>query len=931
MTTHLGRFLLAGFVLLVMNSSYLAAFAEASVFYAANVLLHVVLGIFLLLFAVPEAKRLLRGGLTPLLWWMAGMALGATALTGLALVALGNLRPMRPLLLAHVAVAVVGALAVVFAVRRRIPTAIVLAAVLVPAGVPVLRTGSPPASVNQELPPVSMEGEAMGGAEGPFFPSSARTAHGGLIPAEFFMQSQTCGEAGCHPDIYDQWNSSVHHLASFNNQWYRKSVEYMQSVVGTTPSKWCGGCHDHAILFSGLMDTPIEEIIDRPEPHAGLGCVSCHSIVHVDSTMGNGGFTIEYPPLHDLATSENRWVRGIHDFVLRLDPEPHRQTFLKPHHQGDVSTFCSSCHKVHLDEPVNHYRWIRGFNEYDNWQASGVSGEGARSFYYPPQPMSCNDCHMPLVPSNDAGNRSGVVHSHRFAAANTALPVAYKDDEQLEAVVDFLKAGQVTVDLFALVRGEEPNSAETPAGTPAATAGRQIASTFAVGEEAEMVAPVRPAAPLAVEEIVAPLDQRRPTLFRGESVRIDAVVRTRNVGHFFPGGTVDAFDTWLELKAEDNQGKTIFWSGSVEDNGKGPVEPGAHFYRSLLLDGNGNPITKRNAWAARSVLYVRLIPPGAANTVRFRLQVPVNSGSEITLTAKLNYRKFAWWNTQWAYAGERDPSHQDFALGPHYDDGRWLFTGSTANVSGVLKEIPNLPIVTMAEAKVTLPVMDAEAGGASLIPPDEADDGLRWNDYGIGMLLQGDLRAAENAFLRVTTTSPDYADGWVNVARVRVQEGDPEGARQVLDKALELEPDLAKAHYFYGLTLKADGRYDEALEHFHRAASRYPRDRVVRNQIGRMHFLKREYEQAIEELSKTLRIDPEDLEAHYNLMLSHQGRGDLEQAELHRELYLRFKADEASQFITGDYRRLHPADNNERQAIHEHGGALDARYQRARR
>src|SRR3989304_4544158 len=113
MTTHLGRFLL-----LVMNISYLAAFAEASVFYAANVLLHVVLGIFLLLFAVPEAKRLLRGGLTPLLWWMAGMALGATALTGLALVALGNLRPMRPLLLAHVAVAVGGAPAVASAVPR---------------------------------------------------------------------------------------------------------------------------------------------------------------------------------------------------------------------------------------------------------------------------------------------------------------------------------------------------------------------------------------------------------------------------------------------------------------------------------------------------------------------------------------------------------------------------------------------------------------------------------------------------------------------------------------------------------------------------------------------------------------------------------------------------------------------------------------------
>jgi tetratricopeptide (TPR) repeat protein len=263
-------------------------------------------------------------------------------------------------------------------------------------------------------------------------------------------------------------------------------------------------------------------------------------------------------------------------------------------------------------------------------------------------------------------------------------------------------------------------------------------------------------------------------------------------------------------------------------------------------------------------------------------------------------------------------------LGPHYDDGRWLFTGDPRNVSGVLKEIPELPIVTMAEAAVTLPVADEEipSGSTEL----HSDDAERWNDYGIGLFLQGDLRAAETAFLKVTELKPDYADGWVNVARVRVQEGDPEGARTVLDEALSLQPELAKAHYFYGLTLKTEGRYDEALEHFRRATSVYPQDRVVQNQIGRLHFLKREYDRAIEEFTKTLAIDPEDLEAHYNLMLANQGKGDMEKASLHRQLYLRFKADEASQFLTGEYRRLHPADNNERQSIHEHPDSLGASY-----
>ena len=106
---------------------------------------------------------------------------------------------------------------------------------------------------------------------------------------------------------------------------------------------------------------------------------------------------------------------------------------------------------------------------------------------------------------------------------------------------------------------------------------------------------------------------------RGDTVRVDVVVRTKKVGHFFPGGTVDAYDTWLELKATDDKGQTIFWSGMVEDNGKGPVEKGAHFYRSLQIDAHGNPINKRNAWATRAVVYVRLIPPGAADTVHYRM------------------------------------------------------------------------------------------------------------------------------------------------------------------------------------------------------------------------------------------------------------------------------------------------------------------------
>ena len=67
----------------------------------------------------------------------------------------------------------------------------------------------------------------------------------------------------------------------------------------------------------------------------------------------------------------------------------------------------------------------------------------------------------------------------------------------------------------------------------------------------------------------------------------------------------------------------------------------------------------------------------------------------------------------------------------------------------------------------------------------------------------------------------------------------------VLRKALEVNPGLAKSHFFLATALKAVGRYDEAIDHLRRAAASYPRDRVVLNQLGRVLFLKRQFPEAI--------------------------------------------------------------------------------------
>src|SRR5215472_1697662 len=920
----LKRWLTRTLILLAGSAVYLYGYPSATIAYAFVDLLHVAVGIVLTVLLLVSFFGLLRveSALARFGW----ILLLAGAVLGCILIKIGTPLRLKAWLFAHIALCVLGALLLVtawlnsrawlsqtFVSQAARIAALALLTAAISAGAWWTREigwrdARANRIINPLMPPDSMDREGDG-AGGKFFPSSAQTKRDINIPSQYFMKSDACQR--CHADIYNQWNSSMHHFSSFNNQWYRKSVEYMQEVADVRSSKWCAGCHDPALLYSGLFDTPIKKIVNRPEARAGLGCLMCHGIVEVKSTMGQGDFFLEYPKLHELAASDNPLVRKLHDFVVRLNPEPHRRTFLKPFMRTETAEFCSSCYKVHLDVPVNRYRWIRGFNEYDNWQASGISGQGARSFYYPKSPQNCADCHMPQVPSADAGNVNGLVHSHRFPGANTAVPTANQDQEQYEFAKKFLQDKQLSVDIFAI----SPAGKETSSKVRSEPGKQELSTTFAVGEESDSSLPKGPAGELRA--ITAPIDRTDAAVRRGDDVRVDVVVRTRKVGHFFPGGTVDAFDVWLEMQATDEKGQVLFWSGRVEDNGKGPVEPGAHFYRSLQIDAHGNPINKRNAWSTRSVVYVHLIPPGAADTAHFRLHIPESAGEHITLHSKLNYRKFQWFNTHFSFAGAPDPAHPAETAKDH-DDRQWLFGGDTSDVSGKIKSIPAIPIITIAEDTKTVRVLSRSSPAPTPQVSFVKDDWTRWNDYGIGLFLQGDLKGAEQAFMKITEMAPENFDGWTNVGRVRVQEGNTDGAKVVLLKALSLKPGLPRADFFYARVLKDEGKYDEAAQALQSVLAQFPRDRVVHNELGRILFLQKRYAHADKEFQQTLSIVPEDLQANYNLMLCYTGLGDEARANEHKQRYLRFKADESSQALTGAYRRSHPEDNNERQAIHEH-------------
>jgi hypothetical protein len=62
-------------------------------------------------------------------------------------------------------------------------------------------------------------------------------------------------------------------------------------------------------------------------------------------------------------------------------------------------------------------------------------------------------------------------------------------------------------------------------------------------------------------------------------------------------------------------------------------------------------------------------------------------------------------------------------------------------------------------------------------------------------------------------------------------------------------------------------------------------------------------------------------------MLCNTGLGHSDLASEYQKRYLRFKADESAQTLTGPYLRSHLDDNVERQPIHEHVSAVNPKEQ----
>lgn len=684
-----------------------------------------------------------------------------------------------------------------------------------------------------------------GPAEGEqyFQPSLARTASGNFIPARDLMNDAYCGE--CHADTHEQWAHSMHRFASFNNPVYLFSVrntrQFSMARDGDVRrSRFCAGCHDPVPFFSGAFDDPEFDDVNHPTASAGITCSACHAITHVNSPRGNADYTVEAPLHYPFTFSENGFLQWVNRMLVKAKPGFHKKTFLKPLHRSPE--FCGSCHKVHLPEALNDYKWLRGQNHYDSFLLSGVSGHGVTSFYYPDRAEeNCNGCHMPRTVSDDFGatpDEHGAlsIHDHQFASANTAIPHMLGMPDWVNANHRKMLEDSVRVDIFGLRRGHDIDG-----------------------------------------ELLGPDSVEAAALEPGGRYLVEIVIRTLTLGHPLTQGTADSNELWVELVARTG-GEVIGHSGAA-DAGDGSIDPWAHRINVYMLDREGNRIDARNAEDIFTPLYNHQIPPGAAATLHYALTLPESmpEGMPVTLTARVNYRKFD--------------------------------TVMMRQVQGDAFERNDLPVTVLGEARAIV-----GGAGAARNPSAEAPLWMRWNDYGIGLLRAGQLRQAEAAFQQVAGMGRGL--GYLNLARTRLDDGRLEAAEAALAQAGHGEhPAYPWAvAYWAGELNRQNGFVEEATRiwtdleqtRFQEARSRgfdFSRDYRLLDQLGQA-WLERARMASPESIQdealaragsyfeRALAIDPERAESHYGLAQVLRMRGERAAADEHAELHRKYRVDD---------------------------------------
>jgi tetratricopeptide (TPR) repeat protein len=174
-----------------------------------------------------------------------------------------------------------------------------------------------------------------------------------------------------------------------------------------------------------------------------------------------------------------------------------------------------------------------------------------------------------------------------------------------------------------------------------------------------------------------------------------------------------------------------------------------------------------------------------------------------------------------------------------------------------------------------------------------SDNCFDQNGLGDALLKKGSVDEAIIHYQKALQINPDDAEAHYNLGNALLQKGSVDEAIVHYQKALQINPGYAEAHGNLGNALIQKGSVDEAITQYQTALQIEPDNFIGHNNLGNTLIQKGSVDEAIIQYQMALQINPAYAKAHYNLGNALFQKGSVDEAIAHFQKALQINPDDA--------------------------------------
>ncbi|MDQ6800527.1 MAG: protein kinase [Acidobacteriota bacterium] len=166
-------------------------------------------------------------------------------------------------------------------------------------------------------------------------------------------------------------------------------------------------------------------------------------------------------------------------------------------------------------------------------------------------------------------------------------------------------------------------------------------------------------------------------------------------------------------------------------------------------------------------------------------------------------------------------------------------------------------------------------------------------------------KLAKAAAAKALEIDPDLAEAHATLGIIDQNVFDWQGAEKEFKRAIELKPNYATAHHWYGLSLWGQRRFRESLAECRKGQAADPMSQIINTNVANALESNGRLDEAIELLQRTIDMDPRFEVAHTFLgrVYFHKGNGEAGLREFEKSVELTGRAGRPLSFLGYGYAR----------------------------